>query len=1068
MNDSAIIRAISKIHSAIIDLLIFIFAALFSIYFTLHIGLHLDNFRLPGIKIEQLYIKWDEKIAVDVGSIIITESNTKKKFDIRAIDPQALLKKSRILDLLFSDITVQRIRYNDINATFRYKERTAGYLNIDGPTFKLSATVTMADHLLLLDINKFLAASSKSSMNGKLLIDTHDAKLYGDLNINAGDVMPLKLYLLADRQKVKLWGRGTEPFTKSIKPAVRIAHLHPKVEPWVADYHSGKAIDLKYFKGTLVYDNPITLLDTLDARLRYDDVQYTFAQGYAPVFAKYVDVTFKDRVLSIYPREATYYAQPGEKTWLKIDFSNPSNPLLTVDVDTNAQVTQEMLPWLKGYGISLPFYQTRGKTAVKLAIWVELNTLHVGAEGSFKTDEATFNFSNTPIDVKDVVVNLNNSDVDIQKLNATLLDDAINADLTGQFNPAKGIGKFDIALHRLTFKRDRSRFEMDPEQKALELTYLIEPKKERLKIPKSYWRLNQNQIVINPFTAPFKFSTLSGTVPTTLVSSESIFKGYVTGRFNIKKLETDLIVDLLTVKTPSLSLEQTTLPLEIRYRDGLYLNVKKRSDWKFGETRFILYPSILSYKNSLVYIQEAHIALSDLAETYFSGSYNTQSSRGSFMLKGLKAKTGNTRLLETPNDIKVTVDKDGSTQVVKIPSLDLIYQQNEAEWNASISDINTVSQQSPFLTEYNITEGEFRLSSAADSGAITLSGHIPYPYEILVKNNIPVKTIDFNGIYNNENLALTINNTIKASWKHERLKIKAKDVGFNLPEIFNFIKEHPATDENSTKSRFRADIEADNSSLYINEGRSAPADKLLLQYFDGDLNTQLLHGKKGGASLEYSNKKLFVYGDSLNDTFMNGLAEFSDFKGGELSFYALGSPDDLEGVIQVKNTIVKDYKAVNNIFAFVNTIPALVTFSVPHYTTQGLKVSEAYGGFALKDDLLTIKGFHVNADELVFNGKGSVDLNTKTLDVETSLVTNATTNLAKIPFIGYILLGKDDNKVTTTITLTGPIEDPKVENTLAKDIAIAPFNILKRALTFPVHYFDKAQKAIDENNRKKE
>ena len=127
------------------------------------------------------------------------------------------------------------------------------------------------------------------------------------------------------------------------------------------------------------------------------------------------------------------------------------------------------------------------------------------------------------------------------------------------------------------------------------------------------------------------------------------------------------------------------------------------------------------------------------------------------MLKGLKAETGNTRLLETPNDIKVTVDKAGSTHIVKIPSLDLLYQQNASEWNASISDINTLSQHSPFLREYNITAGDIRLTSAADSGAITLFGHIPYPYAILVKNNIPAKTVDFNGIYNDGKLALTIN-----------------------------------------------------------------------------------------------------------------------------------------------------------------------------------------------------------------------------------------------------------------------------------------------------------------------
>ncbi|MCJ7765266.1 MAG: hypothetical protein MUP09_04920, partial [Thiovulaceae bacterium] len=836
MNDSAIIRAISKIHSIIIDLLIFIFAALFLIYFTLHIGLKLDNFILPGIKIEQLYIKWDEKIAVDIGSVKITESNTEKTFDIRSIEPQEILDKSAILDLFFSDITVRSIRYNDINATFRYREHAAGYLNIVGPTVKLSATVDMDDHLLLVDIGEFLESSNRSSMSGRLLVDTRDAKLYGDLNINAGGVMPLKLYLLADQTKVRLWGRGTEPFTEPIKPAIRIAHLNPKIERWVADYHSGKAIDLEYFKGTLFYNDPITLLDTLDARLRYDDVQYTFAQGYAPVFAKYAEVTFKERVLSIYPREATYYAQPGDKTWLKIDFSNPSNPLLTVDVDTTAQLTQQMLPWLKGYGITLPFYQTEGKTAVKLAIGVELGTLHVTAKGSFKTDEATLNFSDTDIDIKNLVVNLDNSDVDIQKLNATLLGNSVNADLTGKINPVTGSGRFDIVLHRLQFKNGNNLFKMDPQHKTLNLTYLIEPKKDRLIIPKSHWELNQNPIVINSITAPFQFSALSGNIPTTLVSSGTLFKGYVTGHFNIKKVETTLIADLLMVKTPSLSLEQTSLPLEIKYKDGLYINVRKRSDWKSGDNKFTLFPSALSYKDKLIHIQEAHFALGDIVESSFSGSYSTLENRGTFTLKKLQARTGDTVLLETRSDVKVTIDNAGDTQIVKIPSLALFYQQNMAGWNVSINDINNLSKQSPFLTEYNITQGEIHLHSPKSSGTIDLLGTIASPYQVIVKNNTPAESINFNGSYHHDKLALTINDTIEANWENERLKIRAKDVGFNLSAIFSFIKEHPASDTNNTnntKSRFQADIEASKSYLYINEKRSAPADKLLLQYAEG-------------------------------------------------------------------------------------------------------------------------------------------------------------------------------------------------------------------------------------------
>ena len=228
------------------------------------------------------------------------------------------------------------------------------------------------------------------------------------------------------------------------------------------------------------------------------------------------------------------------------------------------------------------------------------------------------------------------------------------------------------------------------------------------------------------------------------------------------------------------------------------------------------------------------------------------------------------------------------------------------------------------------------------------------------------------------------------------------------------------------------------------------------------MNAQLLHGKNGGAFLEYYDKKFFIYGDNFNDKFMDGLAEFSDFKGGKLGFYLTGKDDKIEGVVKITDTIIKDYKSLNNVFALLNTIPALVTFSVPHYNAKGLKVQEGYTSFSIEEKIMKIKGFHVNADELAFNGSGTVNIDTMTHNVEMSLVTEATTNLAKIPLLGYILVGKEENTATTTLTMSGPLEDPVIKNTLAKDIGVGSFNILKRTLTFPVHYLDKAQKAIEE------
>ncbi len=1066
MNDSTIIKAISKVHSTIIDLLTFIFITLFTVYLILNIGLKLDTFILPGLKIEQLYIKWDEKIVVDVDTIKITNSNTGPSFDLSGIDAKQLLKQSRILDALFTEVNIRKIQINDINATFRYKEHMAGYLKVHGPTLNILADIDMNDHLLLLSVKEFSESSTQTTLHGDIMADARDHRLYADLDINLADTMPLKLLILADKEKMRLWAEGTDLITKPIKPVVEMAKLGPLINPWIIDYLQGDTLTLEYLKGTLLYDDPISLLDTLEAKAHYSNVEYTFSPGYAPAIAPQVDVAFKERVLYIYPEDATFYGQPGGTTWLKIDFETPSNPLLTVDVDVTAQLTPELVTWLKGYHISLPFYQKEGTTKVKLAIWVTLGDIDVSADGHFSTDDAIFNFSNTDIAVKDVRVKLKNTLIDIQKLKASLLEEAIQADIYGKLDPVKKSGKFYITLDALQFENGTNLFEMDPARDKLDFTYTLDKKGDYLQIPKSYWLLNKRLITLNRLRVPFDFLSLKGSLPTTMLSSEDMLKAYVTGTFDIKNLETDLVADLLILNTPLLTLDQTNVPLEIKYKNGLYLHIKEKSHWELGTTKCVLHPSEISYSNRLLYVQNAHFTLADMVDSHLYGAYNTESGSGRFTLKGLNASSGETVLLDMKDDVKVIIDQKRDEHHVRLPKYDLTYTQYSTGWDLNINELQNIAAYSPFMQEFNITKGALHLHSKKSSDKINFYGNVLYPYKIIVKDNIPVETINFNGTYGDENADIFVNNNIKARMQGSRLNIAAEKVGVDIFAIFDFIGDHPASDSNKSKSNFEVDIKAMDSYLYINKERRALADKLLLQYKDEHLNAQLLHGSNGGAFLEYYDKDFFIYGDNFNDKFMDGLAEFSDFKGGKLGFYVTGKDDRIDGVVKVTDTIIKDFKSLNNVFALLNTIPALVTFSVPHYTTKGLMMHEAYASFSIENKLMEIKGFHVNAEEIAFNGKGRVDLNTKTQDIEMSLVTEAGTNLSKIPLLGYILVGKEEDTVTTTLTVSGPIDDPVIKNTLAKDIVIAPFNIIKRALTFPVHYAEKAKQAIDEAEKK--
>ncbi len=421
-------------------------------------------------------------------------------------------------------------------------------------------------------------------------------------------------------------------------------------------------------------------------------------------------------------------------------------------------------------------------------------------------------------------------------------------------------------------------------------------------------------------------------------------------------------MDLLELNTPQLSLDQTSVPLEIKYKKGVYLDIKQRSHWKLGDTKFVVYPSTLFYSSDLLFIKNAHFAIADTFESHLYGAYNTKTEAGRFTLKKLKAKTGSTSLLEIDEDVKVVIDKKGEEQHVHLPTFDLTYVDNSAGWDLDIKDIKHIAKHSPFLQEYNITKGALHLHSKEHSDKMSFYGHIPYPYKILVKDNIPVDTINFNGTYMDGTVDMFLNNSIKAHMKNNRLKITAEKVGVDIFAILDFIGHHPSSDENKSKSNFEVDIQATQSYIYINNERRAWADKLLLQYKGDRLNAQLLHGKNGGAFLEYYDKQFFIYGDNFNDKFMDGLAEFSDFKGGKFAFYVTGKDEKIDGIVRIKETIIKDYKSLSNIFALLNTIPALVTFSSPQYSSKGLLVHEGYASFSIKDKVMDIIAFHVNAD----------------------------------------------------------------------------------------------------------
>jgi hypothetical protein len=194
-----------------------------------------------------------------------------------------------------------------------------------------------------------------------------------------------------------------------------------------------------------------------------------------------------------------------------------------------------------------------------------------------------------------------------------------------------------------------------------------------------------------------------------------------------------------------------------------------------------------------------------------------------------------------------------------------------------------------------------------------------------------------------------------------------------------------------------------------------------------------------------------LYGNNFGDRFMNKLFALSEHKEGKLEISVYGQTNKYEGMAYIEKTTIHDFTLLNNILAFVNTIPSLVTFSLPGYSTKGLEVNNAYAKFNFENDIYFISDMLIDSKEIKILGKGLASLKYNILDLDLNLKTDLGSSASKIPIVGYIIFGEDS--ISTSLKIDGALDNPIVNTTIAKDIILAPFNILKRTFLIPYHLF---------------
>ncbi len=1030
--------------------MLFIFLVGSSAYFLLKDGVLIDEITFAGLDVEELYIKWDKKLTFYAKRAYVAKEAAKNPSPFTYDTVSDAFYLIRLFEGFVDSVNIEELRIGEAEGRFSYNVGEENLFELTGPRHALKCRIDFGSDYFLLHINRYEDFQRRLTLSGSVVARLNDSEIFARLFPVAGDVKGLGLYAFADRDALTFSLSASEPI-RDLAPLVDPFGLPHEISKWIVDYAVGSGVTLKTLHGTLPYKAPEQLLQTLYGEAVYHDLAYTFNQRTEPIRTAYTDVVFADGVLNIHPREGRYYGHDGGESWLKIDFS--THPIiLTAYVRTETILDENLLHLLHTYHIDLPFVQTAGTTTGDLTLAVTLANGHTDAEGTFGVTSGVYRFKGTDFDIKDASVALKGADVTIDALHISK-PGYIDARVRGEINPVKNEGLLKIDAERVTLGEGTRMLELDQET-PWHMDYAIGHSSDTVSIRPSAWRFGEHRFTLEAASFPFDFATGTATLDALPLTYASEGHAKISGTASLFGGTADLQLNVDALRKNSAALAE---PMTVRLQLGDTVTVRTAapSSWKLSGTPLRLGRIDATLADSR--LTTAPITF-DTANAAGSVALDANMTAGTAFLNLEKLSLrheGVGTYFDTQTPIAFNGRYDNGRFELHGEALALDLKGDATRWDLALNSLGRLSEHSDLLKRYSLTEGRLHIGHAYGFELFNFDGTVDYPYPVIVQNDVPTGHFDFHGNNGDGRLSFTVNNALHVDIG-EKVSVISDGVGYHLGAISKVLAAH--SEHNATSATLPdLNLNASNSFLYFTPERRAIADSIRL-YGGGDTLNGVLKHRSGMATLELHGESFFLHGSRFGDFFMRHLLSLAKYQGGTMSFDIGGTTEEAHGIVRVQNTTVRDYRLLNNVLAFVNTVPALATFSLPHYSDKGLEVKDAYSSFNYKNGIITIDGVKVDSPELDIAGNGVINYKDETVDLDLNLITRAGTNVGKVPLVGYILVGNEGD-VLATLEIKGDLNDPKVSTGIAKGIAVAPFKMLIRTITLPFNLFGKVKDA---------
>ena len=1062
MTNSTVNKMISKIQFTIYSFLTFVFSMIIISYALLSYGISIPRIILPGFKAEQLYIKLDKKLNLYVNRIDVTIGNDKDSEDSLSDFP----RMSPIINLArknFESFKIKELRVNDSIVTFSYIENFQSpednSFTLTNKELNVSIHYKIPAEHIVFEIKDFTHTSSGATISGKSLHDFEDEMSYTDLNLSFPDSANIKIVAKDSGEEVAFVASSN--IFADLKPIVKLFKLKDNIFKWIVPKNQAKEYKLIQAKGIYSFSDKHKINDTLLIHAQEKELSYSFHPQLPSIVSKNTDVYFSKGILDIQPHNASYGEHLIDKGSVSIDFNN-KDVHLNIDLYANVRLDEAIVKTVQTYKIALPVLQENGKSKSHLNIFINLSTLDAYASGQFFIKESDLLLGGVRYKIHNTAIRLHKNllSVDTAKIQ---YQDIFASEVNGQLDLKDLKGDFYFDIEKIEFPLSETKnIKLSSKNRQIRLNFGTTT--QSFIVPSTQWSFDDFKINAHK-TEIFmqdKFSPVAK-LKNIRLGIKDLIDFNTSGTYDVKEQYADVNIDVskLMYTKDDINLSLKNLPIPVKMTSNTSetnLSLLSKNTLLFKNQNIDFEPTTFSFKDGYLDINKTKVSIQDIFSSEISTNY--------------KLGSGNVKI-QAEN---TTLFNDGLLYIQ--PSFELLYHyvqglhymdiskhgihatlNKEKEFVLIIKDLSKLREHSKIMQRYDIKDGKAELTFIDER--VGMDVFINNFYPLISQNGKDIKDYAIKGDYSNNVANIQINKNIDLVYRN-KAKLTAKNIDFNLFPILDYLELIKTNDE---KNDLELIVKTKKCNVSLGDsGRKILADSINMQIKENKISSQLIHNN-GGVLFESIDHNMTVHGRGLNDTFMNSLFKFSTFKGGQLSFVMQGPFDDMEGIVNIQDAVLKDYTVINNTLAFFNTIPALITFSVPGYSKDGLNIKEMYGSYHKTGDIIKIKEAKISSKELTITARGQSDLAKENIEVLMEVKTDLGSTAKNIPILGYIIFGEDS--VSTTVRVHGSLHDPKVENSVAKSIVVAPYNILKRTLSLPFKAFGLLDKDSKDENKSK-